>query len=150
MRKSLERSPQRESGMTATAQTNENATLLFRRSGVSSVVSEVLQALYESDARPSSSTALRGHLTISLPSDSTLPTDTAYQSHGIVHSSAEIVSAFAQGLESVRANARRIVHRMWSGTDNLQRRDGSGSHVGDNRLRSVGSLCSKTHQFAYK
>lgn len=44
-----------------------------------------------------------------LPSANAFRFGSAYQSHGIVHSSAEIVSAFAQGLESVRANARRIV-----------------------------------------
>lgn len=108
---------------------NENAPLLSKARGrIFSRVGSV-QALYESDGKNIVFNRTTRAVYESLPSDSTLPTDTAYQSHGFVLSSAVFALAFAQGLESVRVSARRIVHRMWSGTGDLQRNETTDGHV---------------------
>ena len=100
--------------MSAVAQTNENAPLLFRCRGVKVDVSDVLSALRQSSRARIKSAIPQpcGDSTQSLPllpSANAIRFDTAYQSHGIVHSSAVFVSVLTQGLESGRVCARRIV-----------------------------------------
>jgi len=131
-------------------QTNENAALTLNRSGVKVDESDVLSALRQIEqALESAIPQPCGDSTQSLPilpSLNAVRFDTAYQSHGFVHSSAVFVPALAQGLESVRANARRIVHRMWSGTDDLMRNETTDGQV---LLGDKGRLCGSWVPFAH-